>query len=136
MKSSTEASSSFAGCSMFSVSESSGCAMVEGVEDSEGLLVGETPAGRLERVGVRVLVGDAGLEGDSEGYADSEGVAEALAPVVLLDVGVREGVRVPVLVGVSVGVWDSEGVVLGVIEDVAPTDREGVSVGGGWGGGE
>ena len=103
--------------------------MVEGEEDSEGLLVGDAPAGRLEREGVRVLVGDAGLEGDSEGYADSEGVTEALAPVVLLDVGVREGVRVPVLVGVSVGVWDSEGVVLGVMDGEAPSGRGGVSVG-------
>jgi hypothetical protein len=115
---------------MVSFSANIVCAIAEGVEDSEGLLVGDAPAGRLEPEGVRVLVGDAGLEGDSEGYADSVDVAEALAPVVLLDVGEREGVRVPVLVGVSVGVWDSEGVVLGVIDGVTPSGRGGVSVGG------
>jgi hypothetical protein len=42
----------------------------DGVEDSEGVELGVAPTGAGVPEGVRVPVGDAGLEGDSEGYAD------------------------------------------------------------------
>jgi len=74
--------------------------MVEGVEENEGLEEGVTPTGSLEPEGVRVPVGDAGLEGESEGYAEWVEVAEGDTPVVILEVGVREDVRVPEELGV------------------------------------
>jgi hypothetical protein len=42
-------------------------AMAEGVEVSEGLPLGVAPEGRGVPEGVRVPVGEAGVEGDSEG---------------------------------------------------------------------
>jgi len=101
--------------------------MAEGVEDSEGLPLGVSPEGTGVFDGVRVPVGEAGLEGDSEGYADSVDVAEGLTPIVTLAVGVREGVRVPVSEAVMEGVCDSVGVVVGVTEELAPAVSEGVS---------
>ena len=124
----TEASSSFAGCSRLSVSSNSVSTMVEGVEDSEGLPLTDTPEGAGVTEGEGVPVGDAGLEGDADGYAEAEGVAEGLTPRVIFAVGEREDVRVPVPVGVSEGVEDLEGVGDGVLEADAPGVREGVSV--------
>ena len=45
----------------------------------------------MEPEGVRVPVGDAGLEGESEGYADTVEVVEGVAPAVMVEVGVRVG---------------------------------------------
>jgi len=97
------------------------------VEDSEDVELGVAPTGAGVPEGVRVPVGDAGVEGDSEGYAEWVEVVEGDTPAVRLEVGVFEGVRVPVVLGVWEGVEESEGVVEGVEEAEAPGVREEVS---------
>ena len=61
------ASAIAAGSSTLMLSSNMVCVMAEGAEDTEGLPLGVTPEGTGVPEGVRVPVGEAGVEGDSEG---------------------------------------------------------------------